>query len=111
MAKTRDTIYDGKGQSYPDNPNITNRRAKVAGIEGTMITRDPEGPWDEDDIASGPGQATERMGAVMGAADTSPSIGLRKMSSGSRRLSNVDNNTHSLRLPEHRMATVRSKKR
>ena len=64
----KDTIYDGKGQRYPDEVNLMTRRTKVAGIEGTMVTT--EGPCDA--IACGPGQAVERMGSVKGKADKKP---------------------------------------
>jgi hypothetical protein len=64
-------IRGGRFNKYPDPSNQPKPRKKVAGIEGKMVG-DVEGPWDEDAIASGPGQATERMGTVKGAADFKP---------------------------------------
>ncbi len=62
------TIYNGKGQTYPDNPNVTVKRNKVAGIEGRMVG-EREGAHDEDAVACGEGQAIERMGKVAGKAN------------------------------------------
>lgn len=66
-----DTIYNGKGQRYPDEVNLKTKRSKVTGIEGTMVG-EREGAHDEDAVACGPGQAIERMGSVKGAANPKP---------------------------------------
>jgi hypothetical protein len=59
-------------KKYPDQGAFVTKRKKVAGIEGKMVGEREGGPWQEDDVACGCGQATERMGSVKGPADFKP---------------------------------------
>lgn len=61
---------------YPDKPNVTTRRVKTAGFVGKMVGENESGPWQEDAIACGSGQATERMGTGGGKADSALTKGL-----------------------------------